>query len=43
VPAGAVAVAPVEDQAIAEDDRLDQAVLSDVADELAELRALDLQ
>jgi hypothetical protein len=41
--AGAVAVAPVEDQALVEDDRLEEPVLLEVADELAELRALDLQ
>jgi hypothetical protein len=36
-------VAAVEDPAVAEDDRLEQAVLADVADELAERVALDLQ
>jgi hypothetical protein len=41
--AGAVAVAAVEDLAVADDDRLEQAVLPDVLDELAELGALDLQ
>jgi hypothetical protein len=41
--AGPVAVAAVEDLALVEDDGLEQAVLLQVADELAELRALDLQ
>ena len=41
--ARAVLVAPVEDLAVAEDDRLEQAVLSDVLDELPEVGALDLQ
>lgn len=36
--AGAVAVAPVEDPALVEHDRLEQAVLPDVVHELAELR-----
>ena len=41
--AGTVPVAAVEDLAVAEDDRLEQAVLPDVLDELLELGALDLQ
>jgi hypothetical protein len=41
--AGAVAIAPVEDQAVVQDDGLEQAVLADVLDEFPELGALDLQ
>jgi len=41
--ARAVPVASVEDLALVEDDRLEQAVLAEVVHELAELGALDLQ
>jgi len=43
VAAGAIAVAAVEDQALVQDDGLEQAVGADVLDELPELGALDLQ